>query len=260
MENHAEHRIYPDHLYDPTRRQIAVELLEKEINKQLLGDTQDVNLDVRSWLDKMDEHTFWNAIEGFMGGTMLKPIVHFLTAENYSWSQMEIPVRDIQLSSKLTQLDALSGLQSDQLQLSAIQAQLALNPEEHARQVEAVQSFSKSYDQDAYPIIAVEKEGGPMVMDGNRRALQSLLLGRATINAWYCRTNNEQPRNFWYPIDDMMRLTQVYNTSKDNNPGIKQNVQGVLNAIFAQSDVARIAYRDRIVKVGTPGARELLDE
>lgn len=258
--NSPENHIYPDHLYDDTRREIAIQLLDKEIRKQLLSDPVDENIDVRSWMEDMDDHTFWNTVEGFMGGALLKPIVHFLTAENYTWSERDINVIDIQLSSKLTQLDSFDDLQSDKLLLSSIKERLDRDETERVRQLETIEQHHRSDEQDDYSIIAVEKEGRPMVMDGNRRSLQALLVGKETIHAWYCQTNDEQPRNYWFPIDDMMRLTKLYSSSKDTDPAIREHVQGVLRAIFTQSNVARIAYQERIAKVGTSGAQELMED
>lgn len=244
-------RIYPDHLYDPTRRQIGRDILQKELNKQLVQ-SGNAAIDASAWMEQFDDHTYWNAIEGFMGGTLIKPIVHFVTAKNYTWSKRDLAPRDIQLASKLSQLDRLDDLRPDQLFLSDIDDRLRADPTERQYQLDAVQSHSRGKEQDNYPIITVEKQHGPMVMDGNRRSLHALLLGHTSITAWHCATGGQPPRDFWYPIDDMLRLTQ-----QARMPAAAPHVQGVLRAIFDQSDVARIAYKQRIVNVGTPGAAEI---
>lgn len=250
----TEH-LYVEHLYDNTRREIATELMEKEMSKQMPS----VNpTDVRSWVSNLDENTFWNAVEGFMGGALLKPIVHFLTAENYTWSKREILLKDIQLSSPLAQLDAIDGLTEQPPLLKEVKAYLNNNPNEQETQLATIESFSHGKDQDSYPVLVVEKSNGPMVMDGNRRTLHALLMGESAISAWYCETNGEQPRNFWYPVDDMMRIVNIYNASKESNPNIKESVQQMLKALFSQSDVARQAFEERIVKAGKSGAKDLL--
>lgn len=247
---------YPDHLYDPTRKEIAIELIEKEMSKQL-SDKVGHNA-VRTWMNGLDDNTFWNAVEGFMGGALLKPIVHFITAENYSWSKRDIPLADIQLSSKLQQLESLEGLVTNPPLLSEINEQLTHDSDERQRQLDSVTAFDKGAEQNHYPVLIVEKENGPMVMDGNRRCLRALLMGETAISAWYCETNNEPPPNFWYPIDDMMRLVKIYNARKATDPAIKAHVQGVLNGIFSESSIAKQAFSDRIVAAGTPGAKDLI--
>lgn len=249
---------YPDHLYDPTRKEISIQLIEKEMSKLLPGG---VNQDaVRTWMSELDDHTFWNAVEGFMGGALIKPIVHFITAENYTWSKQDISLSDIQLSSKLQQLESIEGLDTNPPFLSEIHNALTRNPEERQRQLDSIKAFDRGTEQNQYPILAVERGNGFMVMDGNRRCLRALLMGEKAISAWCCQTNHEQPRNFWYPIDDMMRLVKTYNALKDTDPAIKPHIQAVLNGIFTLSAVAKQAYEKRIVAAGTPGAQELVLE
>jgi hypothetical protein len=250
----TEH-LYAEHLYDSTRREIAIELMEKEMSKQMPS----VNpADIRTWMSNIDENTFWNAVEGFMGGALIKPIAHFLTAENYTWSKREVQLEDIQLSSPLTQLDGIDELTEQPPLLKEVKAYLEKNPREQENQLATIESFSHGEDQDSYPVLVVEKSNGPMVMDGNRRTLNALLMGESAITAWYCETNGEQPHNFWYPIDDMIRLVNIYNSSKETNPDIKENVKRTLQALFLQSDVALRAFEERIVKAGKSGAKDLL--
>lgn len=252
-------RLYPDHLYNPTRRQIALELVEKEFNKQLkAAGTGRINAE--KWAARFDDHTFWNAIEGFMGGTLIKPIVHFLTAHNYEWSRQTVAVADIRLSSKLDQLNRLEGLDPHQLDLAKIKEKLDNDPAEAAHQKQITESFSQDETQNTYLPIIVEKDGRLMVMDGNRRCLRALFNGQETIDVWYCRTNNEPPVDFWFPINEMMDLVRTYNYGKQNNPGLRDIIQATLTEVFRQSKVAEIAYRERIISYGTRGAEELLDE
>ena len=248
--------LYAEHLYDNTRREIAIELLEKEVSKQMPSIN---SADIRTWAGSLDENTFWNTVEGFMGGALLKPIVHYLTAENYTWSKRELALDNIQLSSPLSQLDSIDGLSEQPPLLKEVKAYFENNPDEQVNQRTTIESFGHGEKQDSYPVLVVEKKNSPMVMDGNRRTLLALLKDKSTISAWYCETNGEQPRNYWYPIDDMMRLVNIYNSSKESHPGIKESIQQVLQALFSQSDVARQAFEERIIKAGKPGAKELLD-
>lgn len=258
MKKQPHSHLYPEHLYDPVRKQVSLELLQKEFNKQL-HEAETHSIDASAWAEQFDEQTFWNAIEGFMGGTMLKPIVHFLTAENYSWSPRSLPVDQIVLSAKLPQLDKVEGLDDDDLSLGRIQQLLADQPDIATKQRQLAESFSRGEEQDSYRVLVVQKESGLMVMDGNRRCLQALLRGEETIDAWYCQTNNEPPRNFWFPIDDMLRLVRAYSGVKETDPTSRQAFSQVLQSIFSLSDVAKTAYTTRVVPY-TTGAEELLDK
>lgn len=253
MEKQKPERLYPEHLYDPLRRRIATELVEKEFGKQF-----PTSFNAATWAQQFDEHTFWNAIEGLMGGTLIKPVVHFLTARNYTWSRQSMSVADITLSSKLEQLNRLPGLDPHELYLSHIQQILAQNPAEALLQKEITDSFSQNDAQNHYLPLIVETGGRPMVMDGNRRCLRALLYGQETIEAWYCQTNSEKPVDFWFPIDDMMGLIRIYNNGKGQDPQLGAQIGAVLREIFRQSRVAKIAYQTRIVAHSARGAQELL--
>lgn len=250
-------RPYPDHLYNPLRREIAMSLLEKELSKGDASSSED-NLSHASWPEHLDEHLFWNGVEGFMGGVLLKPIVHFLTAENYMWSKRELRVEDIQLSSKLSQLDRIQGLEPDTLLLADIMSRLQNDPAELAAQRKTIETYRRSEKQNDYPVLVVEKNGRPMVMDGNRRSLDAALFGQETISTWYCETRDELPKNFWYPVDDMMRLLRIYNGAKDSDPTLKVHIKSVLDALFAQTSVAKKAFEIRIAAMGTEGAKDFI--
>jgi len=252
MEELESRRTYPEHIYDPVRRSIAAEIVEKEFKKAFPSVSGE---EVKKWLDSFDEHSYWGAVDGIIGSSLLKPIMlHFLTARNFRWEKRQLPLEEIQLSSKLNQLDMLGDLDPHNLLLSEIRQQLISNPEEVTEQKRIVESLSQDEVQNQYPVIAREREGRAMVLDGNRRALQALLMDEQTIEAWYCVTNGEEPRDYWYPIDDMMRLVRLSRTSEI----AKANARFTLNAIFEQTEVARTAFTERIVKVGTKGAEELL--
>ena len=251
-------RLYPDHLYDAVRRRIALELIEKEFNKQLSA-AGAANIDTAKWMQRFDDHTFWNAVEGFMGGTLIKPIVHFLTARNYTWSRRVVPVSEIKLSSKLEQLERLLELNPHELYLSRINELLGQDKNEAAKQKEINDSFSQNDAQNKYLPLIVVSDGHPMVIDGNRRCLRALLYGQETVEAWYCQTNDEEPVDFWFPIDDMMGLLRIYRYGKERNPQLKVHIAGILKELFRQSKVAEIAYRERIVAHNTKGAEELLE-
>jgi hypothetical protein len=253
VEEVNSRKVYPEHIYDPLRRRIATEIVEKELMKFYPSIPSS---DLTGWSERFDEHNYWGAVEGIIGSTLLKPIMlHFLTARNFQWQKRDLPLDAMQLSSKLNQLNRLGDLDPHNLLLSEIKQRLEANPEEMAEQKRIIESFSSDSFQNRYPIIAREREGRVMVLDGNRRALRALLAGQSTIEAWYCQTNGQEPRDYWYPIADMMRLVRLSRTSEQ----AKSHVKAILEAIFEESTVARIAYTERIVKVGTKGAGELLE-
>lgn len=239
-----DYEAYPAHLHDPLRLEIASEILQKELSKQ--GWARNDAERERSLID------FWDTFHAIMGTWLLKSgLVRMLTAENWRWEKVTVPVEKLQLTAWLDQLQKLPGLDKDQLTAGNILRAVS-EPAVHDAQRHTVEKFSPDATQNAYRIIAIQKEGFFQVMDGNRRSLRAILTGQVQIEAWVARTNDQSPRNFWLPIDHMM---QVVSESRDH-PEQLAVYQAVVANWFAVSRTAQIAFERRVV--GMKGAAELL--
>jgi hypothetical protein len=112
---------------------------------------------------------------------------------------------------------------------------------QHARTAER---FDRDEAQNAYPIIAVEREGYFQVMDGNRRTLQAFLHNEQTITAWVARTAD----------DHMMQIVD----ESQRYPAQLAAYQQIAANWFAESKPALLAYQRRVM--GMKGAELLLPE
>lgn len=248
-------RLYPDHIYDPLRRKIATALIEKELDKLGINTGEAAKLLGR----KLDgEHTFWNGFEGLMGGILLKPLVDRLTAANFAWTEQDLKVDDIQLASKLEQLNLIPNLDPHKLFLKDIKAYLTNHPAEEAEHKKIAETFAGTDLQNSYPVIAQTTEDGFMVLDGNRRALLAAMRGEPTVKAWVCDKHGEEPKDFWYPIGDMIRLVYLYKTNE--SPELLAALRTFFKDLFSRSKVAEIAFRKRVVEFHTPKSELFLPE
>lgn len=239
-----DYEAYPAHLHDPVRLEIASEILQKELSKQ--GWARYDEARHRSLID------FWDTFHAIMGAWLLKSgLVQLLTAENWHWEKATLPVEKLQLTAWLDQLQKLPGLEKEQLTANNILGAVSV-PAVHDAQQRIVEKFSPNATQNAYRIIAIEKEGFFHVMDGNRRSLLAILTGKSQIEAWVARTNDQPPRNFWLPIDHMMQVV----SESQRHPEQLGAYQAVVANWFANSQTARIAFERRVV--GMKGAAELL--
>jgi len=56
----------------------------------------------------------------------------------------------------------------------------------------------------------------------------------------------------------MLRLAKMYRHNKENTQ-LAEGLKTVMERIFQESSVAKIAYQQRIIGVGVKGATELLE-
>lgn len=266
MEELSSGRIYPEHIYDPVRIQIATELVEKELAKLMpTSDAVDISKDIKAWWAQPKEFKmgevvdFWDAVDAVVGGIKLKSIAMMITAANYSWSAAKIDVKNLVLLSKLEQLNRLPGLDDAPIKLTDIERLLERNPAERAEQRRIIDNYSQIAEQDDYRIIGgLSKDGSVRVQDGNRRALRALLHGQPQLDAWIYEDHGQQPRDYWVPVSLMLRLVKMYRHNKENAQ-LVAGLKTVLAQIFEESSVGKIAYQQRVVGFGVKGAEELLE-
>lgn len=242
---------YPEHIYNSTRRQIAVTLLEKEFLKLFphlhSTDRQQITHNMAGWFDGegyelAPAHDFWNATEGILDGFKLKHITRFLTAQNITWRQEDIAVDGLMLTAHLPGLQADAGnppYTAQQLR------QLFANPAIRQHQLDDDERHLLPA-RDHYPIIALRKGDKLQLLDGNRRLRQAILHDREQLNAYVGSFENEpyQPLDYWISTPSIRTLLQTLNeVPSKEQPQFAEAVRAVLHRWFAVSSVARINFQ-----------------
>lgn len=253
---------YPRHLYDTNRINLARMILEKEFRKLFLGQTsgawQEIDKCIADWsneptrfhLEDDGPRDFWDVFAALMESVKLKPnFTSLITSENVSWQKKTMQIKDIQMTSPLEQLKKVPGLNlRNDLPFAELNEVLASNSEAIAEQKRLVDAHSTDPAQDEYPVILKEADSGLFkVMDGNRRTLRALLYGKDSIEAWVGTTSGNEPKNYWVPLNDMFQVLKIYKQAADSgDTELKRATALVLKARFQASEVAEIAYQNRI--------------
>lgn len=253
---------YPQHIYDQSRIDLAQTILEKELRKLFLGLPEEawqaIDHSVQGWaeapagyhLEDEGPRDFWDSFAAVMESIKLKPnFTAWITAENVSWHRAVLPVRDIQMSSPLEQLQKVPGLKlRNDLPFAELADILAVHPGAHEEQKHLIDEHSTDPSQDMYPVIVRETDEGLFkVMDGNRRVLKAVIYRQETIDAWIGKIDGAELVNFWVPLNDMFQLVKVFKEALENNDEqLQQAVAQVLKARFNASAVAEQAYQNRI--------------
>lgn len=253
---------YSEHIYDQNRVDLARMILEKESRKLFLGLPDEswaaIDQSIKGWTENpVDYHLeddsvrdFWDCFAAFMEGIKIKPnFTAWITAENVTWHRATVPVRKIQMTSPLAQLQKVDGLNlHTDLPFAELVDTLAEHPESIAEQKQMIDKHSTDPAQDAYPIILREADDGLLkVMDGNRRTLKAVVYGQEEMEAWVGAIDGRAPANFWVPLNDMFQLVKVYKeASEAADEQLQLAVVRVLKSRFEVSNVAEQAYRARI--------------
>jgi hypothetical protein len=257
-----DNRIYPEHIYEPKRIQMATELLQKELRKLLPSASTEawnvIDKDIAGWqnggvnrpLESRKIQDFWDIFDAIIGGIKLKPLfIAYITASNYFWEKQTLDPADIYSS---TVFDSIEGLPfvtkgNNRFKFGLAKKFFNANPEQKNKERTISNLYCQDRTQDDYPIFAVKDKKGITVLDGNRRTLAAIVYDKPTIKAWVATTDGRKPRDYWMPINHMMSLVFSYKFAVDNglNPD-PEAYKKVLADWFKQSRVAKISFDKRV--------------
>jgi len=206
-------RVYPKHLYEPIREEIAVSYLKHELRK-LFRTVPEKNWgfmdrDISDWTHSPELATprdFWNGFHGIAMGFKLKiGLIYHITAENIIWKKERVPLSSLWFGVELQQTKVVGAGRQPAKKLIDFYFN-PLNKKERERQLEYTLKLSSgTYSRDDHPVIIIQRleENTPIlsVQDGNRRLAKAVLMGEEKILAYVGRytTEDKFPKNFWLP-------------------------------------------------------------
>lgn len=203
--------IYPKHLYDPLRRQIAIDLAGKEIAKILDAEDNDRLAQVRQAVATLYDgrqgvyapiHDFWSLVEMILH-IKKKELPELITAQNVAWTEEDIPIEQLHLTWMpfLEQHQDIFG--EKPWSIADIQRIFFQKPdlfkEALAEQRKAVGKQQHGFDQSEEPIALIFRTGQLELIDGNGRLYKALLAGRETVSCQIGRMHPDDtmPKNYW---------------------------------------------------------------
>lgn len=210
-------QVYPVHIYQPIRREVANSYLRHELVKYLPSATGNWRGDIEKWFNGSTElypvRDYWNGVHGIMMGFKLyNQLLSFITAENVSWSRERTKLADLTYTDFGDYVPRRLGEE---------------------------------------PIIVIQKEVDGVdkfvVYDGNNRVNQAAERGETEIEAWVSRFSDERraPINYWLPTSLLMEVTDYAKRAfKDED---YQSFVTVLKRMLSFSESGKYEMKNRVL-------------
>lgn len=263
--NPTDRRMYPEHIYDPERIEIARELALKEYYKLMPflhpQDFDRLGSEMIDWFNGQSYelapvHDYWNFVGGMIETLKLKTVNMYLTSENISWSMQDIDPRQLRLYRAMGDLqkgdktEGSWGYQDVQQEIVSNPERLALN-----KQISDEKSQDTTISRDDYPIIVIQNiDDTYKLLDGNRRVMRAWLYGVDAITAWVGRVQREPAlKNYWVSASFLRLMLMEYQA--DPRPEVAASIRSQLEILFAASSIAKYHYQKRCIHM--PGAAQI---
>lgn len=211
-------KVYPAHIYEPIRQEVANSYLRHELAKYLPSATGGWQGDIEKWFDGSAElypvRDYWNGVHGIMMGFKLyNQLLAFITAEDITWSREKIKIADLTYSDFGDYVPRRIGTE---------------------------------------PVIVTQKEVDGVdklvVYDGNNRVNQAVKRGEATMVAFVGRFTDQrrQPENYWLPTSLLMEVTE-YAKKPFNDKALYQSFVAVIKKMLAYSESGKYEMKNRVL-------------
>ena len=263
-------RVYPPHIYDPIRIELAVSYIQHEFRKLLWrvpeNQWQAIDRNIADWMNSPQLNTprdFWNGFHGICMGFKLKiGLIYFVTAENVAWKKKNIPIKDLHFGIEFPPTQAVKpGV------LSAKEViQFYTDPKNkkiRKEQKQSTERFSKgTAPRDDDPIIVTEKiidkKEVLSVYEGNRRLIKAILEDKRTILAFVGRftSKEKEQKNYWIPTSILMEIIYFAKLAFEREDEVSfQHYMAVLQDMLAKSESAVYEVKERAL-IGKKAFRE----
>jgi hypothetical protein len=247
-------QIYPDHIYDPLRRLIAVELAGKELAKIIDAEDNDRLRDIRHATQNLYDgrfgvyapvHDFWSLAEMVLH-VKKKELPELITAENVTWTLEHIPLEALHLTWMpfIERHPEIFGQKP--WNMADLQRIFNENPKILAaarrEQKIVVGEQQHQFDQSKEPVTFVERGAGLELVDGNGRLYKALLAGRDRVTCWVGRMHGKMPKNYWVSAGSLKQFClEVRGYADTDLEGFASGVS-YLRTKLRNNSIAQINY------------------
>jgi len=260
-------RVYPDHIYEKVRSDIAISYVKHEFRKLLYKIPQNyfekIDKDIENWTKSTEvgyPRDFWNGFHGIAMGFKLKIGLNYLiTAENISWNLENLPVKRLHFGVEQGETREIRNgkLPADEV------TKYYSDPKNVVAKNKFIQLNKKLSDEtpprDTHPIIAFQKiENGNLVNsvhDGNRRLAKACIEGKGKILTFLgtYTTKEKVPKNYWIPTSLLMDNLFFAKLAFDkNDQKLFENYMNILKDMISKSESARYEMMNRAVTKHQP--------
>lgn len=267
-------KVYPEHIYEPIRHEVATNYIKHELRKYLpsLKGSQNwvgIDRDIESWFSDAPYlypvRDFWNGFDGILTGFKLYwGLCDLITAENIQWTKEKVPLADLHQGS-LNQIFVNKGV-TDTSVANLLEVARQMSSEERLEARELATSFyTSAEDRTIQPITVVQKRVGDKdqltIWDGNGRATIAILDGRNQIEAYVGRYKDERrrPENFWVSTAFLFELTvRAKSAFKDRNEELFQSYVRTIKDVISWSKAGEYELVNRALPRGEEFQNSLL--
>lgn len=246
--------IYPEHIYDPLRRVIAVEIAGKELAKLIDAEDNEHLSGIRESTQNLYEgragvyasvHDFWSLVEMILH-IKKKELPELITAENVIWTREHMALDDLYLTSMpfLAAHPEIFG--SKPWNLGDVRKIFNENPEIFAAakraQKKAVGDQQHKFDQSKEPPTFIDRGNGLEMVDGNGRLYKALLAGEERFPCWIGRMQGKMPKNYWVSAGSLKQFClEVRGYADTDLEGFASGVS-YLRTKLRNNSIAQINY------------------
>lgn len=255
---------YPEHIYEPIRREVAVSYIRHELRKYLptLRDEdawKKIDTDVAGWFDQspflLPVRDFWNGFYGIvMGFNLLIHLCDYVTAQNIIWTREQINPRMLTFSGFNPRE---FGVPTTTMAVEEA-IDFYVKPGNQARRVEDQAKLEKTFEKTPSrtddPIIVIVKKVDEkdqlVIYEGNARVFRAVLDAKNTVEAFVGRHSDEKRTltNFWVPTSYLLELVHLARAAyRENDETTYQGGVVVLKKILTFSESAKFEMKDRAV-------------
>jgi len=254
-------RLYPQHIYEPVRAEIAISYLKHEFRKLLPG-VQDkgweiIDKNISGWMHSLELATprdFWNGFHGICMGFKLKTgLTQALTAENIKWQRKIMFLNKLWFGTVLER--PLKKVKDEKISVKELRNYYFAKKRNTERGLELKYLYSLTAGKtprDNFPIIVIQTINGDdlvySVKDGNRRLAKAVLEGKDKILAYVgdYTSGERTPKNYWIPTSLLMDILYFAKNAYDaDNKSLFREYISILRDMLEKSDSAKFELTKR---------------
>lgn len=256
--------VYPKHLYEPIRRELAANYVKHELRKFLpsvkSGETwESIDSDIDSWFSEAPflypVRDFWNGVHGIMMGFKLyTQLLSFITGENVKWERKFIDIRTLSLAS-VSELFKEVGVDTNDVGKIIDLYDKEENKQLRKEHLEKIMKFyNNTFERRNDPIIVTQKrvngEDGMIVYEGNGRTSLAILEGKDKIEAYVGMFTGEarEPINYWLPTSLLMEVLHFARRAWEvKEEDLYHNYVLILKDMLSRSESGKYEMRERAI-------------
>jgi len=266
-------KVYPRHIYEPIRAEIAKSYIKHEFRKLLWRIPEKyfekIDKDISDWLISPElaiPRDFWNGFHGIAMGFKLKTgLIYSVTAENLNWEKIKYPVEKLWFGVEQRETRLIR-----EGRLSAKEVKNYYSKKENESEKEKFLKLNRKLSEetsprDHHPIIATQSiENDQLVYsvhDGNRRLAKAILEDKKNILTYLgtYKSKEKKPINYWIPTGLLMdNLLFAKIAQEQQNKQLFTHYMKILKDMLEKSENAVYEMKERALTKKQPFRNDVL--